>query len=82
MLRPLLPPHYGKSQAAPPEPHRVFESVAMATDEVQAARLAVCRDNCPDNFEGRCRACCGGGTPLEVIVKLNVSKCARKRWKE
>lgn len=82
MLKPLMPPHYGTGKAVASETRRAFASVEMASDVLQAARKAVCNDNCPDNHEGRCRACCGGGTPIEVIVKLNVSKCARKRWKE
>ena len=61
---------------------RPFASVIMSPEAIQAARLARCNDHCPDNFGGKCRACCGGGTPLEVIVKLNVSKCALGRWKQ
>lgn len=64
----------------PPVPQQVrFErSLLIASPELQAQRLAVCAA-CQFNESGICRQCCGG-TPVTVLVQLNVSRCVKKYW--
>ena len=66
-----------RPKAMPPAPF----AVRILLPSEQDARLAVCRTNvCGLSVNGRCKACCGAGTPLEIIVRLNVSVCAKGLW--
>ncbi len=52
----------------------------VASDALQAARLAVC-GKCQFNKAGSCKQCCGS-VPVTTLVHLVASRCARHFWKE
>lgn len=79
--RAIMPPR--PSSPTVPANAPVFAGVAVLSAADQAERLTVCRSGvCVVSVDGKCKGCCGGGTPHEVIVKLNVSICVKKLWKK
>ena len=64
-----------------PAPLVLDKTVLIASAELQAARLAVCRA-CRYLVDGvSCKQCCGS-TPVAALVRLVPSRCPHGFWKE